>query len=333
MPGVQEARRRRAPIVDQADSPSPQNALGFLDESCFRARSPTTVTHKARLLAVISALVMIAACGRRAEPETTPEETPAAAPDAGALLDAAIASDIRTAEEKARDVWRHPKETLEFFGVEPSMTVVEVWPGGGWYARILAPYLKSGGGVYLAAHFDPGSGARAAAAVDQFKADFSDTKVFGDVRIGALGAGPIAPPESADIVLTFRNVHNWLASGDAEAHFRAYYAALKPGGVLGVVEHRANEDADERDGATGYVKESTVKALAEAAGFVFEASSEINANPRDTKDHPLGVWMLPPVRRMAAARGQEDPAADRAKYEAIGESDRMTLKFRKPRDD
>ncbi|NWG91781.1 MAG: class I SAM-dependent methyltransferase, partial [Parvularculaceae bacterium] len=237
---------------------------------------------------------------------------------------------IRTPEEKARELWRHPKETLAFFGVEPTMTIVEVWPGAGWYAKILAPYLKSGGGVYHAAHFDPESDARAAAAVDQFRADFSDKTVFGDVRVSALGAGPIAPPESADVVLTFRNVHNWLASDDAEAHFRAFYAALKPGGVLGVVEHRANEDWDDEDGATGYVKESTVKALAEAAGFVFEASSEINANPRDTKDHPFGVWTLPPVRRSSASPGQPDPTVDRAKYDAIGESDRMTLKFRKP---
>jgi predicted methyltransferase len=291
------------------------------------------MTGKARLLAMIAILAAIAGCGRRAVQEAAPEDAATAAPDADALLDAAIRSDSRTAEEKARDVWRHPKETLAFFGVEPSMTVVEIWPGGGWYAKILAPYLKSGGGVYYAAHFDPASGARAAAAVDQFKADFSDAAVFGEVRVSALGAGPVAPPECADVVLTFRNVHNWLASGDAEAHFRAFYAALKPGGALGVVEHRADEGADENDGATGYVKESTVKALAEAAGFVYEASSEINANPRDTKDHPLGVWMLPPVRRMSAAPGQEDPAADRAKYDAIGESDRMTLKFRKPQDD
>ncbi|MBY0422385.1 MAG: hypothetical protein K2Q06_08785, partial [Parvularculaceae bacterium] len=135
----------------------------------------------------------------------------------------------------------------------------------------------------------------------------------------------------ADLVVTFRNVHNWLAAGTAEENFKKFYAALKPGGVLGVEEHRAKPDATaESEKTTGYVREETVKALAKAAGFVFETSSEINANPKDTKDHPFGVWTLPPTRRSSAAAGVVDPAFDRAKYDAIGESDRMTLKFRKP---
>lgn len=279
-------------------------------------------------MALAMVVGLAAGCGGR--PEKEPEAV-AEAPDAGELLRAAIDGAHRSAEDKARDRWRHPQETLEFFGVAPSMTVVEIWPGAGWYTAILAPYVKAGGGTYYAALVDPARSERAAAAVEQFRSKFADVELYGDVRITHLGAGAIAPDGSADVVLTFRNVHNWLASDSAAAHFRAFYAALKPGGVLGVVEHRADEDADEKSGATGYVKESTVKALAEAAGFEFVAASEINANAADTKDHPFGVWTLPPVRRSAASPGLEDPAFDRAKYDAIGESDRMTLKFVKPR--
>ncbi len=281
-----------------------------------------------KFLAALTPL-LIAGCGPQGPTAKAPAET-VQAPDASALLDAALGAPTRSDEDRARDQWRHPKETLSFFGVEPDMTVVEVWPGGGWYTRIIAPYLKSGGGTYYAAHVDPSASERAAAAVDRFRAEFSDPSVSGEIRITALGAGDIAPENSADVVLTFRNVHNWTSSGAAEAHFRAFYQALKPGGILGVVDHRANENANDADGSTGYVKESTVKSLAEAAGFEFAGSSEINANPNDTKDHPFGVWTLPPVRRSSASPGQEDPAFDRAKYDAIGESDRMTLKFVKP---
>ena len=275
-------------------------------------------------------LLLIAACSQQ-DSVGEPQETALPEPDAGALLDAAISGSNRTQDDRDRDQWRHPKETLQFFGVEPSMTVVEAWPGGGWYATIIAPYLKSGEGTYYAAHVDPAASERAAAAVERFRSEFTDASVYGEIKITALGAGEIAPENSADVVLTFRNVHNWMSSGVAEANFQAFYRALKPGGVLGVVEHRADEKADEEDGSSGYVKESTVKALAESAGFEFADSSEVNANPNDSKDHPFGVWTLPPVRRSSASPGQEDPNFDRAKYDAIGESDRMTLKFIKPR--
>lgn len=277
----------------------------------------------------LCAAIGLAACGDQ-DAAAVFEKTATPTVDSGALLDAAIAGSQRSEEEKARDKWRHPKETLQFFGVEPDMTVVEVWPGGGWYSNILAPYLKSGGGAYIAAHVDPAASERAAAAVERFRETFSDAAIYGDVKITALGAGEIAGPDSVDVVLTFRNIHNWMSGGTAEDNFKAFFAALKPGGVLGVVEHRADEGQDEKDGATGYVKVSTVKELAEAAGFDFAGASEINANPADTKDHPFGVWTLPPVRRSAAAPGQEAPEFDRNKYDAIGESDRMTLKFVKP---
>ena len=283
-----------------------------------------------RLLSVAAMVCALASgCAERGD-SAQPDAPTAARPSASAMLDAAIAGDHRTAEEKARDAWRHPKETLAFFGVEPDMTVVEIWPGGGWYTKILAPYLASGGGVYIAAQRDPASSARAAEAVQKFKDAYADTALYGDIRISVLGKdADIAPEGTVDVVLTFRNVHNWISAGEAEDNFKAFYRALKPGGVLGVVEHRADEDAPD-DIATGYVKTSTVKALAEGAGFAFVEASEINANPADTKDHPFGVWTLPPVRRSSQSPGQEDPAFDRAKYDAIGESDRMTLKFVKP---
>lgn len=285
-----------------------------------------------RMLALVS-LAALAACSREAADAPPTGPAAQAAPDASEILDAVIAGDHRSAEERARDQYRHPKETLLFFGAEPSMTIVELWPGGGWYSNVIAPFLARGGGVYYAAGLDPDASDLNRRAADDFAAKFkADPALYGDVRLSVLGGGgDIAPPGSADMVLSFRNVHNWLVAGTAEENFAAVYRALKPGGVLGVVEHRADEDApDAAEGSTGYVKESTVKALAEAAGFDFDAASEINANPLDTKDHPFGVWTLPPVRRSSAVSGRIDPGFDRARYDAIGESDRMTLKFRKP---
>jgi predicted methyltransferase len=281
-----------------------------------------------RLVAASCAALAFGACAPQKSGEA-PEHA-AAAPDPASLLEAAISGADRTTDERSRDAWRRPRETLEFFGIEPSMTVVEAWPGGGWYTKIIAPYLLAGGGAYYAAHVDPLASERAAAAVERFKTAFADKSLFGDIHITVLGGGDIAPENSADAVLTFRNIHNWMNSGAAEKNFEDFYRALKPGGILGVVEHRANEASDEKDGSTGYVKESTVKALAAAAGFEFVGASEVNANPADTKDHPFGVWTLPPVRRSSASPGQEDQSFDRSKYDAIGESDRMTLKFVKP---
>ena len=285
---------------------------------------------------LLAAAVSLGACSGAERTSSAAAEAGAEAAgqasDAAGALDAVLAGSHRPDEERARDAWRHPKETLLFFGAEPSMTVVEVWPGGGWYSNVIAPFLSRGGGVYYAAGLDPASSERAAQAVAAFEAKFKgDPALYGDVRLTVLAAAEIAPAESADLVLTFRNVHNWMNNDTAEANFQKFYAALKPGGVLGVVEHRAGEDATaEFEGASGYVKESTVIAFAEAAGFELEARSEINANPADTKDHPFGVWTLPPVRRSSAVAGTTDPNFDRAKYDAIGESDRMTLKFRKP---
>lgn len=251
---------------------------------------------------------------------------PAAAHDHNAmLLDQAIAGSHRSAANRARDQYRHPKETLAFFGVKPNMTVVEIAPGGGWYTEILGPYLANGGTLYAAAG-NPAASERAAKAVADFKTKLAATPATAKVQVSSFGKDHydgLAPAGSADAVLTFRNVHNWYSAGFAPQAFQAFYKALKPGGVLGVVEHRLPESRPDAAMATsGYMKRSEVVKLAEAAGFKLAAESEINANPKDTADHPEGVWTLPPNYRLGDT--------DRAKYAAIGESDRMTLKFVKP---
>jgi predicted methyltransferase len=288
------------------------------------------MTLRSGLAFVLAAI--LAGCSPQGDASSEAPAAPAKPKGAAEVLDEVLAGEHRTEEEKARDQWRHPKETLLFFGAEPSMTIVEVYPGGGWYTNVIAPFAAKGGGVYYAAGLDPNANDRNRAAVLAFDQKYvGNPDLYGTVHMTVLGAGPIAPEGSADLVLTFRNVHNWMSAGTAEANFKAFHDALKPGGVLGVVEHRANEDAPaDFEGSSGYVKVSTVKSLAEGAGFEFDSESEINANPKDTKDHPFGVWTLPPVKRSSAVRGQEDPNFDRTKYDAIGESDRMTLKFRKP---
>lgn len=278
-------------------------------------------------------LAAVAACSGGEDSASTEVAAPIP-PDLEALLTAAITGEHRSEEERLRDQQRHPKETLLFFEIEPDMNVVEIWPGGGWYTKVIAPYLASGGGVYFAANFDPeNANERVRAAYEAYKENYvKNPEIYGTVVLTVLGEEhDVAPAGSADTVLTFRNVHNWMARGVAQDYFVKFYDALKPGGVLGVVEHRADPGKEQDPkAATGYVREDAVIAMAEKAGFKLEAKSEINANPKDTKDHPFGVWTLPPVRRSAAMRGTEDPNFDRAKYEAIGESDRMTLKFRKP---
>ena len=240
-------------------------------------------------------------------------------------LKTAIAGDHRTPKYAARDIYRHPYETLTFFGLKPNMTVVEIWPGGGWYTEILAPYLK-GTGKYYAAHRNRDT---TDARIQKFIKRYDDKlaarpDIYGETIVTQLSRkkSAIAPPGSADMVLTFRNIHNWMKFGFDAAIFQAMYTALKPGGILGVVEHRADpEEFPDPQALSGYVHEEQVVELAQDAGFKLVEKSEINANPRDSRDHPKGVWTLPPTLRLKDR--------DRAKYLAIGESDRMTLKFQK----
>ena len=301
-----------------------------------------------RKLLVVSLAAALSACGGGnppAEPSTSApapsaEATPAApaaapaeaAPAAAAVpagLEAAIAGSWRSPENVARDAWRHPKETLAFFGVQPTMTVIEITPGGGWYSEILAPWLRDGG-RYIGAIVDPAKASSEGARDYYSKSNqgLRDKFAAGPEQYGKvelvefdLSAPMLGASGSADAVLTFRNVHNWVNNGAAPLMFQAFHDVLKPGGVLGVVEHRANADVPEGD-RSGYMSEAQVIAYATNAGFVLEEKSEINANPKDTKDHPNGVWTLPPSNR--------HDAADAEKYKAIGESDRMTLRFRKP---
>ena len=299
---------------------------------------------KTAVSASLITLALLAGCSPAPadSPEAVAEiDTEMAAPEAPATetaLEATIASDVRSREEKARDVWRHPKETLEFLGVEPDDTVVEIWPGGGWYTNILAPWLASGGGQLVEVLFDP-TGIEDAERVarietnnETFKSNYTDPK-FGTISYSGFSAnsGPLTDPDTADVVLTFRNIHNWMNGGYEQKFFDDAYAALKPGGVLGVVEHRLPSTAIQDPKApSGYVHEDYVKTLAANAGFEFAGSSEINANPADTADHPYGVWTLPPVSNQPE-EGEEAPEGwDPEAYKAIGESDRMTLKFIKP---
>ena len=241
-------------------------------------------------------------------------------------LEQAVAASQRSDANRARDKYRHPVETLGFFGIKPSNTVVEIWPGGGWYTEILAPYLADKGKLIVVSPAGRGSEGMA-------KWLDANPTLYGKVtraNFPTVLGGTGVPAETADAVLTFRNVHNWgmgymhpekkAYSGEA---FREMFAMLKPGGVLGITDHRLPESASaEREKSSGYVKVSTVRALAEAAGFKYVGASEVNANPKDTTEWPDGVWTLPPV----LAKGD----TDRDKYLAIGESDRMTLKFVKP---
>jgi predicted methyltransferase len=261
--------------------------------------------------------------------------SPAAAAE-DAALKAAIAGPQRTAQQLARDGARHPYETLTFWGLKPGSTVVEVSPGSGYWTEILAPYAKATGGTYVAGVADLSNpkiseGAKKGRA--DFEARFADPAKYGKPQFANFGAqsGPLGAPASADLVITCRNVHNWTGQpGMADKVFADFFAVLKPGGVLAVEDHRADPRSEKDAGADGYLNTATVIAIAEKAGFKLDAQSEINANPKDTKDHPFGVWTLPPTRRSAPAGQPADPSFDRTKYEAIGESDRMTLRFRKP---
>jgi predicted methyltransferase len=283
------------------------------------------MSDRMKLSSHLLALALLAGCGAS---QTAAQTAPVVGANAPAVafgsIDAALVGGHRSAANRARDAHRHPRETLAFFGVQPGQTVVELSPGGGWYTEILAPLFHDQGQLVAAIPSTTGTRARYAANFQTFLTTRPD--LYGNVRTVTLEAPAqvtLGPAQSADVVLTFRNLHGWINDGVAAQVFTAAFQVLKPGGVFGLVEHRANAGTDPATTARqGYVSEAATIALAEAAGFTLEERSEINANPRDTKDYADGVWALPPT-----LRGGD---RDRERFVAIGESDRMTLRFRRP---
>jgi len=287
--------------------------------------------NKALIAALLVSALATCHTGLAAAPGKDPKAgTPTVDKAFSQKLDQVIAGNQRSDKNKARDQYRHPQQTLEFFGLKPGMNLIELTPGGGWYAEILAPVQKLSGGGYTAAIVTPkkkdGEDAQDKDALSKkFAADaehYSAAKVVQfDLKTPSFGA-----PNSADMVVTFRNVHNWVMADAAPQMFKACFDVLKPGGVLGVTDHRAKPGATlDEIKKSGYIPEDMVIKLATDAGFKLDAKSEINANPKDTKDWPKGVWTLPPTLDL----GEKD----KDKYLAIGESDRMTLRFVKPGND
>lgn len=319
------------------------------------------MTRLTALLSAASALAFLSACGAPSAEDDTTASAPSAemadggeatlteddmAADEAAMMEEdrpeagtlawAMSGDWRSEEDRARDPYRHPMETLEFFGIDPSWRVMEIWPGGGWYTDILAPWITANGGQYIAVWPNvPADNERAVAFQARFVEKFDDPR-FGAAELATFDteSSPLGEPGSVDAIVTFRNTHSWMGRGAAEKAFSDFYDVLAPGGVLGLVQHRLPADrVQDPRASTGYVQEDLVISMAEEAGFELIDSSEVNANSMDTADHPFGVWTLPPVSRSSAFGEPADPEFDPAPYDAIGESDRMTLLFFKPEGD
>ena len=251
-----------------------------------------------------------------------------------AAIEQAVSGSWRPSEEKARDVYRHPVDALSFWGLKPGMAILEIQPGGGWWTNILAPYASANHGSFYATAADladPGISENARKGRADFATKFGDEKIFGKVNLVNWGAkaAPL-PANKFDFVLLARGMHDWVRRGSAEKNLADVFQATRPGGVLAIEQHRAKAGQDPSV-FNGYLDQDYVISLVEKAGFKLDAKSEINANPKDTKDHPFGVWTLPPTRQSSEDDKPVDPSFDRAKYDAIGESDRMTLKFVKPK--
>jgi predicted methyltransferase len=289
----------------------------------MRARAGLTAARVGLTIVGLMAGMMLAGSALAADNAVGGPKTTGAALK---RLQAVVNGDQRTPEQKARDKYRHPVETLAFFGIQPNMTVVELWPFGGWYTSIIAPYVKDNGKFYAAA-MDPASTSPGDQKYNGELKKMLDARpdLYSKVQWSVLAPGKfqIAPDGSADLVVTFRNIHNWTWQGMEKDVFAAAFRALKPGGILGVEEHRNNDpNYEPKQRGQAYVGEDWAIKLIESVGFKLVGKSEINANPKDTKDYPKGVWTLPPNYAM----GEQD----KAKYTAIGESDRFTLKFMKP---
>ena len=276
-----------------------------------------TFAHRTlRAAGLAATAVALAACATGSSRQTTTD-----------ALTGILAADHRSPENRARDRYRHPKETLLFFGIRPEMRVLEVWPEPGWYTEVIAPLVRDKGKYYAAVIASDPNSKYITDRLESYRHKLAERPGLYDrvsvVTFPADGSDAV-PPGSVDMVLTFRNIHNWMSKGTAAQAFTTMYRALRPGGVLGVTEHRGNPSvAQDPQAKTGYVNEDYAIKLIEAQGFRLVAKSEINANPKDTKDYEQGVWTLPPTYRLGDK--------DREKYAAIGESDRFTLRFVKPK--
>lgn len=274
-------------------------------------------------LRMLTAIACIAIMGTNSA-VALPQFASQTAPAADTALAAAVQSPDRSPKNVARDPYRHPLESLTFWGLRPGQTILEIWPSAGYWTEILAPYAKATGGKYIAA---------VPSASRPLPDKFSNQALYGVVVTTVFNdkSGPMIAPGTADFLLTARNIHDWMPTpGMPEKAFADFYTALKPGGILAVEQHRADPRPMVKNASDGYMSTAYVIKLAQDAGFRLEAQSEINANPKDTKDYPFGVWTLPPTRQSAPDGQPDNPAFDHAKYDAIGESDRMTLRFRKP---
>jgi predicted methyltransferase len=278
-------------------------------------RSTVSAAATAKVLAALACALLAAACTSSSSRQSTADS-----------LTQILAGDQRTPEERARDVYRHPKETLLFFGIRPEMKVLEVWPEPGWYTAVIAPLLREKGKYFAAVIADDPSSKYITHRLEEYRGRLAARPDLYDrvtVVSFPVAGGDVVPPGSVDMVLTFRNIHNWMARDQAAQAFATMYRALKPGGILGVVEHRGNPAVPQDPKAkSGYVNEDYAIHLIEEQGFRLVAKSGVNDNPRDTKDYEQGVWTLPPTYRLGAK--------DHDKYAAIGESDRFTLRFIKP---
>lgn len=285
-----------------------------------------------KILLAATVLAALGACTHAPK-----EEAAAAAPSAGdAALNSAVGGAWRTPDLVARDAYRKPEAVLAFWGLKPGATILEISPGGGYWTEILAPYARQTGGRYLATAADLGNPELSASAREsrgRFEQRFGDKALYGDIQYVNFGpkSQGLGPDGSVDFVLNGRNVHNWMGNGTLDKVMGEAFAVLKPGGVLAIEEHRNAEGAlQDPKAPTGYVTEAFVIEAATRAGFRLDARSDLLANPADDRDHPFGVWTLPPTLQTAPRGEPADPAFDSAPYQAIGESDRMALRFVKP---
>ncbi len=285
-------------------------------------------------LLAVSAIVLGALCATPSVAGPAGDKAKAAAPAAGLTLQAVVDGSWRTPQDRARDGARHPIESFTFWGLKPNMTVAEIRPGAGYWTDLLAPYLAAGGGKLIVTSGDPDKMTDAQkAGRDRYLKRYQDNPaLFGTLEVGVFAANSdklLAAPNSVDLIISSRNFHGFVLQNIKDYALKSMFSALKPGGLVAIEQHRGDARRPQ-NAASGYIRQDWVIAQMRQAGFEFVAASELNANPKDTKDHPFGVWTLPPTLQTAPSGQPANPDFDNAKYKAIGESDRMTLLFRKP---